>query len=95
MIFTRVCRGGKTFFSDLDTCPDNSREIPVIPVLHSKYQPLWQCQDSMLSQKVEFEVIWRKLYNIFIKFVVVVILPGSPFLYLFSFIGKLHVFAMV
>ena len=39
MIFTRVCRRGKTFFSDLDTCPDNSREIPVTPVLHPKYQP--------------------------------------------------------
>jgi hypothetical protein len=39
MIFTRVCRRGKTFFSDLDKCPDNSREIPVTPVLHPKYQP--------------------------------------------------------
>ncbi len=62
MIFKRVCRRGKTFFSDLDTCPDNSREIlacdsgftPKIPVI-------WQCQDSMLSQKVEFEIIWREL----------------------------------
>jgi hypothetical protein len=39
MIFTRVCRRGKTFFSDLDKCPDSSQEIPVTPVLHPKYRP--------------------------------------------------------
>jgi hypothetical protein len=27
----------------------------------AKIPAIWQCQDSMLSQKVEFEVIWREL----------------------------------
>ena len=46
----------KNVFSDLDTCPDNFREIPVAPVLHPKYQPYGSVKiASMLSQKVEFE----------------------------------------
>ncbi len=56
MIFKRVCRRGKTFFSDLDTCPDNSREIPMTPVLHPKYQPYGSgkivCYRKKLSSKL-------------------------------------------
>jgi hypothetical protein len=37
--------------------PGNSCDTGFTP----KIPAIWQCQDSMLSQKVEFDVIWREL----------------------------------
>ena len=54
----------KNVFSDLDTCPDNSREILACDTdFTPKIPAIWQCQDSMLSQKVEFQIYMERIVD--------------------------------
>ena len=93
----------KNFFSDLDTCPDNFWEILACDTSFTpKIPAIWQCQDSMLSQKLSSKLYgencrlhYKDKLSDKIRSSKICDLPGTSFLYLSSFIGKLPVFAMV